>query len=223
MMYAWRQRSDTAVWDEPMYGHYLAETGLDHPDRRLILDSAPTDAAEIYLTMADAPCPAPVWFFKSMAHHLVGFDASIIDRCDNFLLTRDPRDMLPSLTAGLGRVPAMRDAAYEAQVGIVERLLASGRRPIVVDSRDLLEDPAGVLSALCAALDLEFEESMLSWPPGPKPEDGVWADHWYESVHASTGFGPYSAKSGPLPSELKPIYEESAPLYDRLREYAVTA
>ena len=221
MMYAWRQRSDTAVWDEPMYGHYLVETGIDHPGREMILRSVPVDRDEIHDTMAAGPCPAPVWFFKNMAHHLVGFDESIIDACDNFLLTRNPRDMLPSLSAGLGRVPTMGDAAYEAQVGIVDRLVATGRRPIVVDSRDLLEDPERVLSGLCRHLGLTFESAMLSWPRGPKPEDGVWAAHWYASVHASEGFGPYRPKKGPLPADLEPIYEESMPLYGRLLEHAI--
>ena len=35
-----------------------------------------------------------------------------------------------------------------------------------------------------------YDDAMLSWPAGPKPEDGVWAEHWYASAHRSTGFGP---------------------------------
>ncbi|MEM1067182.1 MAG: HAD family hydrolase, partial [Pseudomonadota bacterium] len=33
MMYAFAQRADCAVWDEPFYAAYLAATGLDHPMR----------------------------------------------------------------------------------------------------------------------------------------------------------------------------------------------
>ena len=29
---------------------------------------------------------------------------------------------------------------------------------------------------------------MLAWPAGGRPEDGVWAKHWYGAVHRSTGF-----------------------------------
>lgn len=221
MMYSWRQRSDTAVWDEPMYGHYLAHTGVDHPGRDRILASVPTDAAEIVRRMAEDPCPAPVWFFKNMAHHLAGFDWSIVDRVEGFLLTRDPRDQLPSLAAGLGRVPTMRDAAYEVQARIVDRLLAAGRRPIVVDSRDLLDDPAGVLAALCDSLELTFEPAMLEWPAGPKPEDGVWASHWYARVHQTTGFAAYRPSAEGLVPELRPLYERCAPLYQQLREHTI--
>ena len=37
MMRAWEARGDTAVVDEPLYAHYLAATGLDHPGRAAVL------------------------------------------------------------------------------------------------------------------------------------------------------------------------------------------
>jgi hypothetical protein len=223
MMYAWRQRSDTSVWDEPMYGHYLSVTGIQHPEREAVLEAMPTDRGEIVYAMAEAPCPTPVRFYKSMAHHLIDFDMSIVDRLENFLLTRDPRDQLPSLAKGLGRVPTMQDAAFGVQVELVDRMLASGRTPIVVDSAELLTDPESVLSQLCALLDLPYEAAMLSWPPGPKSEDGVWASHWYAGVHASTGFSPHQPKTGAFPAELEAIYAGCEPLYRRLSEFAIRA
>ena len=223
MMYAWRQRSDTAVWDEPMYGHYLVETGIDHPDRDLVLASVPSDAGDIFYRMTEAPCPAPVYFFKNMAHHLVGFDWSVGDHLNNFLLTRNPREQLRSLARGLGRVPTMQDAAYDVQVRLVDHMVEARQAPIVVDSRELLLDPRSVLTQLCARLGIPFEEAMLEWPAGPKPEDGVWGHHWYERVHRSTGFDPYRAGSEQIPAELVEIYEQCAPLYERLIEFAIRA
>ena len=32
-MYSFAQRPDTKVIDEPFYGYYLAETGIDHPGK----------------------------------------------------------------------------------------------------------------------------------------------------------------------------------------------
>jgi hypothetical protein len=64
---------------------------------------------------------------------------------------------------------------------------------------------------------------MLSWPAGPKPEDGVWAKHWYHNVHASTGFAPYEPRKDPFPANLKALLEECLPLYERLRDYAIGA
>jgi hypothetical protein len=221
MMYAWRQRPDTSVWDEPMYGHYLKHTGIDHALRKEILAAVPTDRDEVIDLMLHRPCPTGVWFYKNMAHHLVGFDMRVVDDLECFLLTRDPRDMLPSLALGLGRVPTMADTGFDVQVAIVERLLAKGREPPVVDSRALLTDPRSVLHRLCRRLQLPFEEAMMSWPPGPKPEDGIWAPHWYGALHRTTGFGPYRPKIDPFPEELEPVYAECAPLYERLLSFRV--
>ena len=221
MMYSWRQRTDTTVIDEPMYGHYLVVTGLDHPDRDRILATVPTDADDIITKMLEPDCPTPVRFYKNMAHHLVGFDPAAFDELASFLLVRDPRDMLPSLAKSLGRPPVMADTGFDFQVEIVARQLANGVAPIVVDSRVLLDEPAAVLAELCARLDLPFDAAMLSWPAGPKPEDGVWAGHWYTRLHLTTGFEPYQPKSEPLPRQLESLYADCRPLYEHLTEFSI--
>ncbi len=222
MMYSWRQRSDTTVWDEPMYGHYLAVTGVQHPGRDHILAAVPTNRDVIVHEMLHGSSPTPIRFYKNMAHHLIGFDWEAIDHMESFLLIRDPRDMLPSLAASLSRTPTMSETAYETQVGIVERILAQGGDPAVVDSRDLLTAPEATLRDLCSRLDVPFDEAMLSWPAGPKPEDGVWASDWYERVHRTTTFEPYRPKDAPFPKALEPLLEESRPCYERLHEHAIS-
>ncbi|MFQ5556056.1 MAG: hypothetical protein ACE5GB_00855 [Acidimicrobiales bacterium] len=116
-------------------------------------------------------------FFKQMSHHLVDLDHSFLDRCRNILLTRDPRDMLASPAIHLPDA-TLADTGLADQVRLLDRLIEGGEMPIVVDSRHLLDDPAGVLTAVCGALDPDLEPAMLSWPRGPRPEDGVWGDHW---------------------------------------------
>lgn len=61
------------------------------------------------------------------------------------------------------------------------------RPPIVLLSDDLIRDPEGMLRALCHALSIPFQQTMLSWPAGPKPFDGLWAPWWYANTHKSTG------------------------------------
>ena len=43
MMRSWENRADTRVIDEPLYGYYLQETGIDHPMAAQILESSTTD------------------------------------------------------------------------------------------------------------------------------------------------------------------------------------
>jgi hypothetical protein len=221
MMYAWNERDDTTVIDEPMYAHYLEVTGLDHPVRDEVMEALPAEEDAVVASMLGAAWDTPLLFIKNMAHHLEGMDAAFVDEMDNFILTRDPVDMLPSLARALGRTPTMQDAAYGYQIEILERILASGRDPIVVDSRSLLDDPESTLRALCGALLIPFDLEMLSWPPGPKDVDGVWGAHWYKRLHQSTGFEPYVVSGEPLPDELVPLYDECAALYERLTGYAV--
>lgn len=223
MMYSWRSRADTTVWDEPLYGHYLEVTGIDHPGRAETIAATLTEPADLTNEMLHGESDTPLRFYKNMAHHLVGFDVAIVDEMENFLLTRDPRDMLPSLATGLDRVPEMRDTGFADQITIVDRIRASGRHPIVVDSREVLKDPASVLEQLCDALDVPWDPAMLSWPAGPKPEDGVWAPYWYTRLHATTGFEPYQPKEAPIGPELEGIYGECAPIYQRLSEYSLRA
>ena len=51
--------------------------------------------------------------------------------------------------------------------------------PPVIDSRDVLQQPRGVLTRLCETVGVAFDERMLEWPPGFRDTDGVWARHWY--------------------------------------------
>ena len=221
MMYAWAQRADTTVWDEPMYAHFLVETGTEHPLGDEVVAADISDRDEVVERMLHGDWDTPIVFYKNMAHHLVGFDPAVIDHMDNYLLTRDPVEMLPSLYRGLGRVPTFRDTSYGGQLEIVERIAASGRRPIVVDSRDVLDDPAGTLLRLCEALDVPFDDAMLSWEAGPKPYDGVWGSHWYRRLHTTTGFEPYQPSTEPFPEELEGLLDACRPRYEELRRHAI--
>jgi hypothetical protein len=222
MMYSWNQRPDTTVVDEPMYAHYLEATGIDHPLREETMASMPANEAEVVASMLNGTWETPIVFFKNMAHHLEGMDTAFIDEMDNFLLTRDPVDMLPSLARGFGRTPTMQDAAYAAQIEILDRILESGRQPLVVDTRVLLDAPLRTLQALCDGLDVPFDPAMLSWPEGPKDVDGVWGAHWYKRLHQTTGFEPYMPSSNPLPEDLIPLYNQCASMYERLTSFAIS-
>ncbi len=222
LMYSFRQRSDTVVFDEPLYGHYLKTSGADHPGKEEIMAAMDTDGERVVRDILLASSENSIRFYKNMAHHLLGLERTFLSQLTNILLTRDPHDMLPSLAQQLPN-PILRDTGLKEQVEILEIMLQSGRTPVVIDSRELLNNPMFVLQEVCNRLDIPFEETMLSWSVGPKPEDGVWAKHWYDSVHTSTTFGKYEAKQETFPKYLDPLLEESLSFYEKLYKHAIKA
>ena len=165
--------------------------------------------------------PGTNFFVKHMAHHLVQLDMQFVGKCRNIFLIRDPREMLPSLTIQVPHA-TLADTGLKRQWQLLEDLRSQGQTVIVLDSRQLLMNPEAVLRALCAQLQLPFQQSMLHWSAGPRSEDGVWAKHWYQAVHRSTGFATYQPKDQ-FPTELQALLDECLPWYDKLFALAIRA
>jgi hypothetical protein len=218
LMYSFRQRSDTVVVDEPLYGHYLRVSGADHPAAREVMHDMDCDGDRVMRGLMQHRGQRPYLFLKQMAHHLRDMDRGFLERSLNLLLIRDPAQMLPSLQRQIPQ-PTLRDTGLALQWELLQELRALGQTPPVIDARDLLLDPPGVLGRICGVLGLEYEPAMLAWPRGAKPEDGVWAPHWYHRVHETTGFGRYQHKTGPFPPALEPLLEESRGYYEKLYQY----
>jgi len=205
-------RPDTVVVDEPLYAYYLAVTGVDHPGRAAVLASQPTRWEEVAAVLT-GPLPdrIGVYYQKHMAHHLlpeIGRDW--IGRLRNAFLIRDPEHVVASY-AKVRHAPTLADLGYVQQVEIFR---AYGGP--VVDAADLLRDPAAVLDRLCAALSIAFDRVMLSWPPGRRSSDGVWAEHWYAAVEASTGFARYDPRPVEVSGYLRALVDQARPYYAEL-------
>jgi len=220
LMYSWRQRADTTVVDEPFYAHYLTRDDRGHPGVRETLASQQHDANDVIRDVILGPCATPVLYVKQMAHHLKGVDRAHLAHTANVLLVRHPRDMLASLSIQLPECD-ITDTGLVESVELLDAVLAEGSDPVVVDSQRLLEDPAAMLAAVCERVGLDFDPAVLSWPPGPKPEDGVWAEYWYHGVHASQGFAAANRRERTLSPSVQKVLEEALPLYERLTAYAI--
>jgi len=205
-------RPDTLVVDEPLYAYYLAATGIDHPGRAEVMASQPTRWEEVAAALT-GPLPdgVGVHYQKHMAHHLLPeVGRAWLGRLRNAFLVRDPEHVVASYAKVRG-TPTLADLGYAQQVEIFR---AHGGP--VVDAADLLRDPATVLRRLCAVLDIPFLPAMLSWPPGRRPTDGVWAAHWYAAVEASIGFAPHDPRPVEVPARLRVLVAEARPYYDEL-------
>ncbi|HEV2934613.1 MAG TPA: hypothetical protein VGY96_15880 [Streptosporangiaceae bacterium] len=218
LMRAWENRPDTVVSDEPLYAFYLDRTGIDHPGRDAVIASQPTDWRVVLARLTGAPLPsgATIGYAKHMTHHLLPeVDRAALAGLRHAHLIRDPRELLASY-ARVRTEPTVADLGLAQQAEIFETFGGP-----VVDSRDLLADPEGILRALCHALGVPFDGRMLAWPPGPRDSDGVWAPYWYDSVRASTGFAAYHPPAEPLPARLEPLADRCMPYFSRLHRYRI--
>lgn len=223
MMRSFSSRADTFVSDEPFYGAYLKETGDPQPMMDAVIASMDCDWQSVAATMrGDPPDGSPVWYQKHMSHHMEG-PVSIADFPEHrhAFLIRDPARVAASYAN-------KRTAIRPEHLGTARQLeyfelVADrfGHAPPVVDSADVLADPAGTLSRLCAALGIAWDPAMLHWAGGPHPQDGVWGTHWYDAVNASTGFGPPSADVPSLTPEYAAVAEACRDDYEALKAHAL--
>jgi hypothetical protein len=216
LMYSFAQRSDTQVFDEPLYAHYLSQSDAHqyHPGAEEILATMENDGEKV-VEMMMAPHSKPVVFFKHMTHHLFDIKLDFLKECINVILTREPKPMLVSFDKVIPN-PTMQDVGYAAHLMLMDQLERIGQKPIVLDSKDILLNPRETLTNFCEDIGIPFEDSMLSWEAGPIPEDGVWAKYWYANVHRSTGFAPYRKKEIEFPERLEPLLEKCQTIYEKL-------
>ncbi len=210
MMRSWGNRPDTLVCDEPFYAHYLAVTGRDHPGAKDVIAHHETDVDKVIAWLTGPVAgDKPIFYQKHMAHHLLAdMDRGWLDRMSNCFLIRDPREMITSVIRNLPQ-PTLQDTGLPRQVELFWRTANRTRTlPPVLDSRDVLEDPRRMLGLLCDALGVKFTNAMLSWPPGRRATDGIWAKHWYKEVEASTSFRPHTRKWEPVPTDLNDLYDD---------------
>jgi Sulfotransferase domain len=225
MMRSWGNRSDTIVCDEPLYAHYLSVTGRDHPGAAEVIEAGPVDIGEaIHGLLAPLPPGKKIFYQKHMAHHLLPeMDRGWLKQLTNCFLLRDPKEVVPSYIKHVAD-PTLNDTGYPQQAELFELVRGwTGKVPPVIDARDVLENPRGILSRLCEAVGTSFIDAMLSWSPGLRETDGIWAKYWYQEVQTTSSFQPYQPKNRPIPPHLADLVRSCEKLYQQLYSYRLRA
>lgn len=225
MMRSWESRPDSVVVDEPFYAYWLVATGCDyHPGREETLaqhEAEPDRVIEQLLAPLPAGCS--LFYQKQMAHHLMPeIDRGWLKEVTNVFLIRDPREMITSLAEFVPE-PAIEDTGLPQQVELFRETREHlGQVPVVIDSHDVLRDPGRMLEQVCSRLDIPYYESMLTWKPGMRDTDGVWAKYWYKKVADTTGFSEARPPKADLPPQLESLLARCQVLYDELAEHRLT-
>jgi hypothetical protein len=222
MMRAWENRGDCTVSDEPLYAHYLAHTGIDHPGAEEVIAHGDADWRRVVDALTTGPVPdaQPLWYQKHMTHHLLPhLGRDWVFALDNVFLIRDPAEVVSSYLKKRSSVTP-EDIGLPQQRELFDAIAQrDGRAPPVVDADEFLKAPGAQLQALCARLGIPYTARMLAWPAGPRASDGVWARHWYDAVWASTGFEPWRAREPALDDATRRVADACRPMYEELHRH----
>ena len=189
LMRSWSSRSDTFVTDEPFYAYYLSETKLKHPMHMEIINKYSTDYIKIvnYLN-SKTPDGKKIWYQKHMAHHILNLnDIEWITNFENCILLRHPKEVISSYS-NKNKLNSFEELGYRQQYEIIKLLKKKNKSFIIIDSSELLQNPAKVLGAWCKKINIKYEQSMLNWKKGNHINDGIWWKSWYDNVIKTTGF-----------------------------------
>ena len=217
MMYAFGNRKDFVIVDEPFYAAYLVKTGLNHPMRDAIIASQPNDPNEVALALSGPIPDGKAHFYqKHMTQHMIeGMPTGWMSAARQVFLLRHPARVIASFAAKYPDL-TLPDIGFVEQSRLYDAAIEQGQKPVVIDSFDIRQNPEKMLSKLCHALGLEFDPAMLSWPTGGHPADGVWAAHWYDAVHRSTGFAGPEGDLPDLSGQLDSLKQQALPHYEKL-------
>ncbi|MEN8893287.1 HAD family hydrolase [Planktotalea arctica] len=221
LMYSFANRMDMSAVDEPFYAAYLNETGLDHPMRKEVILSQNVDPKLVVSALFEADTAVHSYQKHMTQHMLPCVLRDWMREVTNVFLIRHPARVLASFANKYDGL-TLADIGFVQQLELFDQVCAFGQVPVVIDSDDIRANPERALRALCHAIGLEWDPEMLSWPAGPKPFDGVWASHWYDAVHRSTGFADTEGELPVLSGELQVINEKALPIYERLAAHKLS-
>ncbi|RYH13483.1 hypothetical protein EON65_35550 [archaeon] len=221
IMYSFAQREDTTVLDEPLYASWLLRNpDIFRPYREEFLSKSEVDCNRVMKHIAEYR-QKPILFCKHIAKQFRGVDKTLLyhPNAIHVFLVRNPLEMIQ----GWDRRSDVHKEGSSMEglcLNIMCEMYAdirshTGKEPIVFDADLLIANPPHILSQLCRAIGIEYMEKQLSWPAGPKPYDGMWAAHWYGSVHTSTSFSSEAAvmKYPVYNADQLRMYQELLPFY----------
>lgn len=223
-----RQRSDLVcfhepfgeVWyqgDAPLWPRYtegeVRTPGLTYDVRWTELREA---AEQGPVFIKDFPMYLePMWSAEFLAHFRHSF------------LVRDP---LKTLSSMYPHWPDFHidETGFEPQRRLFDELAErDGEPPPVIDSDDLLERPAEMVEAWCAAVGIPFLPEALTWEPGPRDEVSWWdGGSFHATLRNSRGLEPQPQPElsfDDAPDRVKWAYEIVQPHYEHMRSHRIEA
>lgn len=166
-------------------------------------------------------------FLKDFPHYINHlWDAEFLANFTHAFLIRDPALTVTSIYDKWPDFDEL-EVGFPEQRALFDLVTAlNGAPPPVVDSSDLLENPAPMVRAFCDAVGIPFIASALSWEPGADTAQYSWWDggSFHANLRTSTGLTPQKRKYVELdvaPDRVRQVHRRMKPHYDRLHAHRI--
>lgn len=223
-----RMRGDLDCWHEPFGEVWYQGEDPDWP--RLEADSVRTPGLTYQSRWVELQAAARRGrvFIKDFPLHLTRlWSDEFFSHFDHSFLIRDPARTITSMYRHWPDFD-VREVGFPEQRRLFDQLTeVHGSPPPVIDSDDLLADPAGVVESWCGAVDIPFVPGALSWESGARDEVSWWdGGSFHENLRNSDGLKPQARTSidiSDAPERVREVYEEMLPHYGHLYRHRLGA
>ncbi|NNF65453.1 MAG: sulfotransferase family protein [Acidimicrobiia bacterium] len=218
-----RTRGDFDVLHEPFGQAYYFGTDrrTTRPDENPLKPEI--SYASIWSDITARAATGPV-FMKDFPNYVMHMtDGAFLDRFRHTFLIRHPRQVLTSMYAHWNEF-TLDETSFAALHEMFDRVVDRyGDVPTVVDSDDLLADPAAVTEAYCDAVGIPFLPDALAWEEGDRDEVTWYGGTWHAQLQQSRGFAPQVRRYADLDDIpfLEDMYERCLPHYEALYSHRI--
>jgi len=223
-----RMRGDMTCFHEPFGEAWYQGEEARWP--RIKPDSPRTPGLtfdSVWQTLRAAAAEGAV-FSKDFPHYVEHlWSDDFLAHFKHSFLVRDPAKVATSMHRHWPDF-VLKEIAFVEQRELFDRICdRDGKAPPVIDSDDLLENPAGIVETYCEAVGIPFIEAALSWEPGERDEVS-WYDggSWHANLRGSDGLKPQPRSYIDIreaPDRVREIYDAVLPHYRHLHEHRLTA
>ena len=220
-----RQRGDLECFHEP-FGEawYQGEDPLWPRARPDSLRTPGLTLESVFDTLKSAARRGPV-FSKDFPHYIDHiWDDEFLAHFTHSFLIRDPAK---TITSVYDKWPDFheKETGFAEQRQLFDRIAdRDGTPPPVIDSDDLLEDPAQLVEMWCEAVGIRFMPEVLRWEPGARDEVSWWdGGSFHANLRNSDGLKPQSRTKyidiERAPARVREVHQRARPHYEHLHAH----
>ncbi len=164
-------------------------------------------------------------FLKDFPHYINHmWTPEFLSRFTHAFLIRDPAKTISSMYNKWPDFDEL-EVGFPEQRALFDLVTAlNGTPPPVIDSDDMLEDPAAMVARFCEVVDIPFLPDALSWEAGADTGDYSWWDggSFHANLKASTGLEPQVRRYvevADAPDRVRRVHRRMKPHYDHLYQH----